>query len=139
MRRLKKREKEKWKNEKNEKWKNEKMRKWKNEKMKKMKKWKKKKLKKKIEKKLKFFFYFFFFFLIFKNFFFLNIWKKTRNEIAGFIPCIRIHNLQIILQNTAIIAIFTNSQKYFKLNHDNMKKVMQNLKFVIMDKSHHCA
>ena len=32
-----------------------------------------------------------------------------------------------------------NSQKYFKLNYDNMKKVMQNLKFVIMDKGRHCA
>ena len=34
----------------------------------------------------------------------------------------RIHILQVILQNAAMIAIFTNSQKYFKLNHDNMKK-----------------
>ena len=71
--------------------------------------------------------------------FFSKYMKKTRNKIAGFISCIRIHILQVILQNTAIIAIFTNSQKYFKLNHDNMKKVMQNLKFVIMDKSKHCA
>ena len=37
--------------------------------------------------------------------------KKTRNKIAGFIPCLRIHMLQVILQNTAIIASFTNTQK----------------------------
>ena len=55
--------------------------------------------------------------------------KKDKFKIAGFIQCIRIHILQVILQNTAIIAIFTNSQKYFKLNHDNMKNVIQNLKF----------
>ena len=30
-----------------------------------------------------------------------------------------------------MIAIFTNSKKYFKSNHDNMEKGMQNLKFVI--------
>ena len=65
--------------------------------------------------------------------------KKDKFKIAGFIQCIRIHILQVILQNTAIIAIFTNSQKYFKLNHDNMKNVIQKLKFGIMDKIHHCA
>ena len=65
--------------------------------------------------------------------------KKARNKIAGFIPCFRIHILQVILQNTAIIASFTNSQKNFKLNNDNMEKGMQKLKFVIMDKIHHCA
>ena len=65
--------------------------------------------------------------------------KKTRKKIAGFIPCFRIHFLQGILQNTAIIASFTNSQKKFKLINDNMEKGMQKLKFVIMDKIHHCA
>ena len=37
--------------------------------------------------------------------------KKVRNKIAGFIPCFRIHILQVILQNTGIIASFINSQK----------------------------
>ena len=65
--------------------------------------------------------------------------KKNKNKIAGFIPCSIIHILQVIFQNTAIIASFTNSQKKFKLNSNNMKKGMQKLKFVIMDKIHHCA
>ena len=65
--------------------------------------------------------------------------KKTRNKIARFVQCIRIHILPVILQNIAIIAIFINSLKYFKLNHDNMKNVIQKLKFGIMDKIHHCA
>ena len=65
--------------------------------------------------------------------------KKVINEIYGFMPCFRIHILQVILQNTAIIASFTNSQKKIKLINDNMEKGMQKLKFVIMDKIHHCA
>ena len=65
--------------------------------------------------------------------------KKDKFKIAGFIQCIRIHILQVILQNTAIIAGFTNSQKNFKLNNDNMEKGMQKLKFVIMDKIYHCV
>ena len=65
--------------------------------------------------------------------------KETRNEIALFIPCFRILLLQIILQNTAIIASFTNSKRNFKLINDNMEKDMQKLKFVIMNKIHHCA
>ena len=65
--------------------------------------------------------------------------KKTRNKIAGFITCFIIHILQVILQNTAIIASFTNSQKKIKLNNDNLEKGMKKLKFVIMDKIYHCA
>ena len=65
--------------------------------------------------------------------------KKVRNRIAGFIPCFRIHILQVILQNTGIIASFINSQKKFKLNKVNMEKGMQKLKFIIMDKIHYCA
>ena len=65
--------------------------------------------------------------------------KDTRNEIALFIPCFRILLLQIILQNTAIIASFTNSKRNFKLINDYMEKDMQKLKFVIMNKIHHCA
>ena len=59
--------------------------------------------------------------------------------MARFLPCFRIHILQVILQNTAIIAGLTNSQKNFKLNNDNLEKGMQKFKFVIMDKIHHCA
>ena len=41
--------------------------------------------------------------------------KKVRNKIAGFIPCFRIHILQVILQNTGIIASFINSQKKIQI------------------------
>ena len=48
--------------------------------------------------------------------------KKTRNKLAWFIPCFRIHILQVILQNTSIIAIFTNSNFFFKLINDQWWK-----------------
>ena len=55
--------------------------------------WKKKKKLKKKKKKLNFFWIFF-----------SKYMKKTKTKIAGFILCIRIHILQVILQNTALIA-----------------------------------
>ena len=61
--------------------------------------------------------------------------KQTKTKI----PCSIIHILQVIFRNTAIIASFTNSKKNFKLINDNMEKDMQKLKFVIMNKIHHCA
>ena len=82
--------------------------------------------KKKNWKKRKKFLNFFDFFW----FFFSKYMKKTK--IAGFILCIRIHILQVILQNTALMATPKNISNW---TNDNMK----NLKFVIMDIGHHCA